>query len=290
MMPNEINRFRRGIQLKIGGAAFAVILLLAYGVPVIRPIDTSVYTTPAPELTADCQTKNTARAGGGDSGSGPGSEPSSRTVKASPSDAFWTSEYFISRIYGDPVRSEETDLNSISCPGWAEPAKVVTVSDGDTLYVELKDSSRHHVRLLGVNTPESGAAERVGYAQSSASGKLASDFTKKAIYDLAPSGQDVIIFLSKNMDDSTSDTDRYGRLLRIVWLYCPSEDSRQNEQDIRNMTLQGVLLTEGYAETAFYGQDAAGYEEMFASFELEAKSYERGLWQYGESAFERQAL
>lgn len=290
MMPNEIDRIRRGIRLKLGGAAFAVILLLAYGVPVIRPIDTSVYTTPAPEFSADYQDIDTARAGGGDSGTSDGTGPSDRAAEASASDAFWTSEYFISHVYGDPIRRESADLNTLSCPDWAEPAKVITVSDGDTLFVELKDSNRIHVRLLGVNTPESGAAERIGYAQSSASGKLASDFTKKTIYDLAPSGRDIVIFLSKNMDDSTSDTDRYGRLLRIVWLWCPSEDSRQNSKDVQSMTLQGVLLTEGYAETAFYGKDAAGYEEMFETFELEAKSYERGLWQYGESAFEKQAF
>src|SRR5690606_8670639 len=89
------------------------------------------------------------------------------------------------------------------------PAVVSRVIDGDT--VELSDGRK--VRLIGVNTPESTTrTERFG--------KEASAYTTSKL-----EGQKV--YLQKDV----SETDRYGRLLRLVWLDVPTDV--MNEQEIR---------------------------------------------------------
>ena len=291
MMPDEINRIRRGFRMKIGIVLALVVLFLAYGVPVIRPIDTSVYTLPETYPSQDAPSHSPEIESGdmeGNNGDQPQTEhhrPSYGTA-ASPADASPAAS-LPAHQYSGPAPVSSADLSTMSCPIWAEPAKVITVSDGDTLFVELKDGSQRHVRLLEVNTPES-KAESVGYAQDTVYGDFASQFTKEVISNITPSGQDVVIFLSKELSDSPSDEDRYGRLLRIAWLSCPSDNARSDSDEIRENTLQGRLLNEGYAEAVYY--DDYGYRDVFDKIEKEAREAKRGLWEYGDKAFEKLAF
>ena len=192
----------------------------------------------------------------------------------------------LSRNSGTDERSWQETSGLLSCPAWAEPVKVVTVTDGDTLFVELKNGEKRHVRLLEVNTPESGKAEAAGYARATDYGEMAAAYTKKLIYEMAPSGEDVILYLSKDIGESPSDTDKYGRLLRIVWLEMPRADAYLDPDAIRISTMQGVLLSEGMAEAVYY--DDSGYKTVFDEIESEARTSGKGLWVYGEEAFERQ--
>ncbi len=85
---------------------------------------------------------------------------------------------------------------------------VVRVIDGDTIKVEI-DGKQESVRLIGVDTPETvhprKPVERFG--------KEASEFTKRIA-----EGQTVKL----EPDPGNADRDRYGRLLRYVYL----EDGR----------------------------------------------------------------
>jgi len=136
-------------------------------------------------------------------------------------------------------------------------ATVARVVDGDTF--ELTDGRK--VRLIGVNTPES-TTRHEEY------GKEASNYTSSKL-----TGKQV--WLQKDV----SETDRYGRLLRIVWLQIPNDD--MNESEIRSKMFNANLVLNGYAEPSTYPPDVK-YAEYFRKFAREAREKEVGLWAYGE--------
>lgn len=136
-------------------------------------------------------------------------------------------------------------------------ATISKVIDGDT--VELSDGRK--VRLIGVNTPES-TTRHEEY------GKEASNYTKSKL-----EGKQV--WLQKDV----SETDRYGRLLRIVWLQIPNND--MNELEIRTKMFNADLVLNGYGEPSTYPPDVK-YSDYFVKFAREAREQNKGLWAFGE--------
>lgn len=124
-----------------------------------------------------------------------------------------------------------------------EEAVVARVVDGDTFETE----SGSKVRLIGVNTPEKhGKAEYYGVE--------ASAFTEHRL-----AGKAVYMF------KDVSDTDRYGRLLRFVFI--KGESTMYNES----------LLQEGYANVMTYPPDVT-YAKYFLKVERKARDSGVGLW------------
>lgn len=133
--------------------------------------------------------------------------------------------------------------------------KEVTVSrvvDGDT--VELSDGSK--VRFIGVNTPESTTKIELY-------GKEASDYTKGKL-----TGKTVYV------EKDISETDKYNRLLRYVWLDIPKEIT---DIEIRAKMYNANLLLNGYAEQSTYPPDVK-YAEYFKNYASEARSASKGVW------------
>lgn len=139
-----------------------------------------------------------------------------------------------------------------------EAVTVSRVVDGDT--VELSDGRK--IRLVGVNTPES-TNKHEKY------GEEASDYTKSKL-----EGQKVWI------QKDVSDTDRYDRYLRIIWLSIPTDD--MNESEIRSKMFNADLVINGYAEPSTYPPDVK-YSDFFVKFAREARESSTGLWAYGEN-------
>ena len=122
--------------------------------------------------------------------------------------------------------------------------KVSVVIDGDT--IEIENGSR--VRLIGIDTPETVDPNRpVGCY-----GKEASNFTKAQLEEK-----------EVRLEKDVSETDKYGRLLRYVWL----DDILFNE----------ILVKEGYAQSSTYPPDVK-YQDMFISAQSEARNGKKGLW------------
>lgn len=138
-----------------------------------------------------------------------------------------------------------------------EAATVARVIDGDTF--ELTDGRK--VRLIGVNTPES-------TIRTEPYGKEASKYTKSKL-------EGKKVYLQRDV----SQTDRYGRLLRIVWLQIPTDD--MNESEIRTKMFNADLVLNGYAEPSTYPPDVK-YADYFRKFAREAREENKGLWAYGE--------
>jgi len=133
----------------------------------------------------------------------------------------------------------------------AEEAVVERVVDGDTFVIRGGD----RVRLIGVNTPEiSGSAEYFG--------EEAAEYTKRML-----TGRTVWMF------KDVSETDRYGRLLRFVFI--PGDPLMFNER----------LVLEGYANAATYPPDVS-LADRFREAEREARSAGAGLWGDGTATAE----
>lgn len=127
--------------------------------------------------------------------------------------------------------------------------------DGDT--IELTNGKR--VRLIGINTPES-------TYKIEAYGKEARYYTQEKL-----AGRTV--WLQKDL----SERDRYGRLLRIVWLEQPEN---YTESEIRLKMFNAELILKGYAEPSTFPPDVK-YSPYFRHFARDARSQRVGLWRFG---------
>jgi micrococcal nuclease len=135
-----------------------------------------------------------------------------------------------------------------SFPDGTTPATVVRVVDGDTIEVEIEGET-YKVRYIGIDTPETVDPRRpVGCFGEEASA------ANKALVE----------GLIVGLEGDVSDTDRFGRLLRYVWL-----DSQE--------MVNALLVRDGYAQASAYPPDVR-YQEFFDGLEAEARSAERGLW------------
>jgi micrococcal nuclease len=128
-------------------------------------------------------------------------------------------------------------------------ATATRVVDGDTIVVSIS-GRQEKVRLIGVDTPETVNPNKpVEYF-----GKEASAFTRRMA-----EGQMVRL----EEDGQSANRDRYGRLLRYVWL----PDGR---------LLNAEIIAQGYGFA--YLKYPFDRMEEFRRLEREAREKERGLW------------
>ena len=130
-----------------------------------------------------------------------------------------------------------------------ERGLVTKVVDGDTIGLE----DGRTVRFVGMDTPETVDPRRpVGCF-----GKEASNETKALL-----SGK--VVILQKDV----SDTDKYGRILRYVFL--PLENGE-------TLFVNDYLVREGFAKVYTYPPDVK-FDNQFREAEKEARENKRGLW------------
>jgi endonuclease YncB( thermonuclease family) len=130
-------------------------------------------------------------------------------------------------------------------------AQVVRVVDGDTIKVSI-DGTEYTVRYIGMDTPETvkpgTPVQWMGPEASAAN---------KALVE----GQQVVL------EKDVSEVDRYGRLLRDVWLDRPEGWLLVNVE----------LVRLGFASVSTYPPDVA-YESVLLDAQREAREADRGLW------------
>jgi micrococcal nuclease len=196
------------------------------------------------------------------------SSSSSRAALTNPGPA-------ISAAASSPAASPSTSATLTRAPAASDQlapatgvtrARVTHVVDGDTIDVVRLGGAplpATRVRFIGVNTPES--TSRV-----EPYGKQAAAYTTQAL-----DGR--VVWLTRDV----SQTDRYGRSLRYVWLAPPPAHPRT--ADLRATLFNAVLVLRGYAQVATYPPDVA-YAEQLRAFEREARAAGRGLWGIGAPA------
>lgn len=131
-----------------------------------------------------------------------------------------------------------------------ESGRVVRVVDGDTLVVDV-GGEEEKVRLIGIDAPESVHPDAT---RNTEAGAEASGFLKS----LVSPGQKV--YLQRDV----SDRDRYGRLLRYVWLDEPVNPDAAAEA--QKGMLNALIVASGYAVAADYAPDTR-YSVLFHSLE-----------------------
>jgi endonuclease YncB( thermonuclease family) len=122
---------------------------------------------------------------------------------------------------------------------------VIKVVDGDT--IEITGGKK--LRYIGIDTPETVDPRRPVMCF----GKQASDENKRLVL-----GKTII------MVKDVSETDKYGRLLRYVYL---PDGTFVNE----------LLVKEGYARATSYPPDIS-FQDLFRQAEEQAREAQRGLW------------
>jgi len=136
---------------------------------------------------------------------------------------------------------------------------VIRVVDGDTFELETKE----RVRLLGIDTPEKYESKKLEKdVQSSGMdkktvkklGQMASDYVKGFV-----EGKKVRL----ERDPTNDDKDRYGRLLRYVYL----EDGT---------CVNAKIIKDGYAQV--YESFPITKMDEFRKLQREARENNRGLW------------
>ena len=125
------------------------------------------------------------------------------------------------------------------------PATVLSVSDGDTLYVRLDTGEEGFVRLIGVDAPESVNSDP---GKNTPKGEAAAAFLRSVV----SAGQTV--YLVRDV----SDHDKYGRWLRYVWLEVPEQPFAPAE--VRAKMLQGILVAAGQARVTRFAPDTSYYD------------------------------
>lgn len=146
-------------------------------------------------------------------------------------------------------------------------AQIVHVSDGDTVTARI-GNNKYKIRMIGVDTPETvHPSKPVGFY-----GKEASNFTKSQL-----SGREV--YLEKDV----SDTDRYYRSLRYIWLELPKNLANPTFEEVRDKMYNGILLRDGYGALATFPPNVK-YLDYFREIAKTAAREEIGLYNKAERA------
>ncbi|MCL1595085.1 MAG: lamin tail domain-containing protein [Actinomycetia bacterium] len=162
------------------------------------------------------------------------------TVTVSPSVPTTTEPATMSTEPSSDQAEPLVPLSSVPAPD-GEAALVVSVVDGDTVVVEI-NGVEERVRLIGINTPESG--------------ECLADGASVALQEIA-AGRDVIL------SGDVNDRDMYGRLLRYMWV----DDIFVNETMVGN----------GLAVARRYEPDTALADLLEVAQDI-AREQGRGMW------------
>lgn len=149
-------------------------------------------------------------------------------------------------VLGESSSATESAQNS------EEGVLVTKVIDGDTIEIE-SGGQKFKLRYIGIDTPETVDPRRpVGCF-----GREASSENKRLV-------EGNKVFLEKDV----SETDRFGRLLRYVYLKL--DDGSQ-------LFVNDYLVRQGFAYASNYPPDVK-YTERLAQAQTEAREQKRGLW------------
>ena len=132
-------------------------------------------------------------------------------------------------------------LSLLACNSPPETAVATRVIDGDTITID----TGQRVRYIGIDTPEV-------YPKSEAYGMEAWQANRRLL-----EGKEV------RLEMDVSETDKYGRLLRYVY--------------VGDIFVNAELVKQGLAEAKAYPPDTK-YQDLLEQLEREARLDGRGIW------------
>ena len=160
-----------------------------------------------------------------------------------------------------------TDLNisdSYNQESKLDKVKFVRTVDGDTIIVTDENGEDKRVRMIGIDTPESVAAEE---ERNNEYGVMASDYTKKLLEDSDA------LYLEYDIDAD----DQYDRILAYVWL--DNVDDTFNEENIENSMVNAIIVKNGYGVAKRY-EPTVSHDDSLQALMKKAIDNQTGLWKY----------
>ena len=136
--------------------------------------------------------------------------------------------------------------------GPTEDATLVRVVDGDTIRA-IVGGKEYRIRFIGMNTPELNEA-------SAATPEPFAELATQANARLLAGGRLVL-------ERDVSETDRYGRLLRDIWVEAGGQWTLVNL----------ALVDQGYAQVSTFPPDVKYVDALLAAGRA-ARAAGRGLW------------
>lgn len=149
---------------------------------------------------------------------------------------FFLNHFLSNYFQKNPVAIENKTLNS-------DLVKIIRVIDGDTIVSE----NGQKIRLVGIDTPE---------LNQEGAGKCLADIATSKMKELVE-GKTVKI------EKDISDIDKYGRLLRYVW--------------VDNQFVNQIMIQGGYAKVYTVNPDIK-YRDIFLDYQSFAKEQQLGQW------------
>lgn len=147
-----------------------------------------------------------------------------------------------------PLDSGQAGQTGVFIPQ-LEKVKITRVIDGDTIETE----TGRRIRYIGIDTPESTDPR-----------KMVECFAKEAAFK----NRELVLNKEVYLEKDVSEVDKYGRLLRYVWVILPSDEQ---------IMVNEVLVKEGYALAVTYPPDIK-YQQLFLQAERQAREEGKGLW------------
>lgn len=140
-----------------------------------------------------------------------------------------------------------TTCKSTGPPPGLTRCLVTRVIDGDTIDVSITGTS-YRVRYIGIDTPETKHPKKpVEWMGKEAAAK----------------NQELVGGKLVRLEKDVSETDKYGRLLRYVW--------------VSDLMVNAELVRLGFAKVSTYPPDVK-YQKRFLELQREAMQHNRGLW------------
>lgn len=144
-------------------------------------------------------------------------------------------------------------------------ANVTSIKNADTITVEVNDKE-YDLKLAGLKTPNSSSDKEAEFL-----GKEVADFTTSQL-----TNRDIWIekdAIEGNMNNKT--------IRSFVWLTLPLNPKKPSYEDVKNNTINGILLTKGYAKV-----DSSPTNDKYSNWsnkmEQDAKTSGIGIWNESE--------
>jgi micrococcal nuclease len=132
-------------------------------------------------------------------------------------------------------------------PSGRVQAQVIRVIDSDTIEVSI-DGQTFKVRYLGIGAPETKHPDKP---------------VEPFGLEVATKNEELVGGKVVELEKDVSETDKYGRLLRYVW--------------VGDLMVNAELVRLGYAQVSTYPPDVK-YQDLFLQLQQEAREAGRGLW------------
>jgi micrococcal nuclease len=159
---------------------------------------------------------------------------------------------------GAPSATVQPAVGPTGPTGPTQTATVASITDGDTIRVKI-DGQEYPVRYIGMDTPEPDATDPAMKQMAISATAANASFVE---------GQEV------QLEREVSDTDRFGRLLRDIWLV----------DDSGNYVLVNIELVRlGLAKIATFPPDVRYVRELQAAQDS-AQAGGLGMWGLGQPA------